>query len=37
MEQLNFFLEHGLSLKQTDKAGNNLFHFASAQGNIKVL
>lgn len=37
IEQLNFFLEHGLSLKQTDKAGNNLFHFASAQGNIKVL
>lgn len=34
---LNYFVSKGLSLKDTDKKGNGLFHYAVGGGNIKTL
>ncbi|WP_373553858.1 ankyrin repeat domain-containing protein [Haliscomenobacter sp.] len=34
---LNYFVSKGLSLKDTDKKGNGLFHYAVGGGNVKTL
>lgn len=34
---LNYFVSKGLTLKDTDKKGNGLFHYAVQGGNIKTL